>query len=62
VSFSNAARFAQPALINGSVGILFAPNGKLSRVLSVTIVNGRIIQADIIADPLRLRDLDLAVL
>jgi RNA polymerase sigma-70 factor (ECF subfamily) len=62
VTFSHAARFAQPALVNGSVGIVFAPTGKLSRVLSVTIVNGRIIQADIIADPLRLRDLDLAVL
>jgi RNA polymerase sigma-70 factor (ECF subfamily) len=62
VAFSNAIRYAQPALVNGTVGILFAPNGKLSRALSFTIVNGRILQADIIADPVRLRDLDLAVL
>ena len=62
VAFSRTARFAQPALVDGSVGIIFAPDGKLSRVLRFTIANGKIIQADIIAEPVRLRGLDLAVL
>lgn len=62
VAFSQMARFAQAALVDGSVGIVFAPDGKLSRVLRFTITNGKIAQADIIAEPERLRELDLAVL
>ena len=62
VAFSQMARFAQAALVDSSVGIIFAPDGKLSRVLRFTIANGKIAQADIIADPARLRELDLAVL
>lgn len=62
VAFSQAARFAQAALVNGSVGAVFALRGKLARVLSFTIANGKIVQADIIADPARLRELDLAIL
>jgi RNA polymerase sigma factor (sigma-70 family) len=62
IAFSQAVQFAQPALVNGSVGIVFAPRGKLSRVLSFTILNGKIADVEIIADPHRLRELDLAVL
>ena len=62
VAFSRAARFAQPALVDGSVGIVIAQHGKLSRVLRFTIANGKIVQAEIIAEPTRLRKLDLAVL
>jgi RNA polymerase sigma factor (sigma-70 family) len=62
IAFSQMTRFAQAALVDGSVGVVFAPDGKLSRVLRVTIAHGRIVQADIIAEPARLRDLDLAVL
>jgi RNA polymerase sigma-70 factor (ECF subfamily) len=62
VAFAQMARFAQAALVNGSVGIVFAAHGKLSRVLRFTITNGKIVQADIIAEPARLRELDLAVL
>jgi RNA polymerase sigma factor (sigma-70 family) len=62
VNFSQMARFAQAALVDGSVGIIFARDGSLSRVLRFTIANGKIVQADIIAEPARLRELDLAVL
>jgi RNA polymerase sigma factor (sigma-70 family) len=62
VAFSQSVRFAQPALVDGSVGIVFAPQGKLWRVLRFTFANRRIVQADIIAEPERLRELDLAVL
>lgn len=62
IAFSQALRFAQPALINGSVGIVFAPRGKLSRVLSFTILNGKIASVEIIADPARLGAVDLAIL
>ena len=62
VAYSQMVRLAQPALVDGSVGIVFAADGKLSRVLRFTIANGKIVQADIIAEPVRLRELNLAVL
>jgi RNA polymerase sigma-70 factor (ECF subfamily) len=62
VAFSHMAQCAQAALVDGSVGIVFAPHCKLSRVLCFTIAEGKIVQADIIAEPVRLRGLNLAVL
>ena len=41
---------------------LFAPGGKRFQVLNFTIDGGKIVQVDIIAEPERLRELDLAVL
>src|SRR5713226_3500922 len=35
------ARAAQPALVNGAVGVVVAPRGRLLMVLRFTIVNGR---------------------
>ncbi len=62
IAFSQYARFTQPALIDGSVGLIFAPGGRLIRVLKFTHANGRIANVKIIADPAHLRQLDLAVL
>jgi RNA polymerase sigma-70 factor (ECF subfamily) len=62
VAFSRLARFMQPAVINGSVGLVFAPNGKLARALTFTFANGKIIEVDIIAKPNELAKLDLAIL
>jgi RNA polymerase sigma factor (sigma-70 family) len=60
-AFSRFARFVQPALVNGSVGLVFAPGGKLSRALSFTFANGKIVRAEIITDRDRLQQLDLSV-
>jgi len=49
-------------LVDGVVGAVLAPQGKLSRVLRYTIKNGRIAKVDIIGDPARLRELDLSIL
>jgi RNA polymerase sigma factor (sigma-70 family) len=62
VNFSRLARFVQPALIDGNVGLVFAARGRLSRALICTIVNGKIAAVEIIAEPARLQQLDLAVL
>jgi len=56
------ARFAQAALVNGAVGIVVAPRGRLLMVLAFTIARGKIVEIDVVADPERLRQLDLAVL
>jgi RNA polymerase sigma-70 factor, ECF subfamily len=55
-------RFAQPALVNGAVGIVVAPRGRQLLVLAFRIAGGRIVEIDVVADPERLRQLDLAVL
>jgi RNA polymerase sigma-70 factor, ECF subfamily len=39
-----------------------APRGRLSITLSLTFVNGKITEIDVVADPERLAELDLAVL
>ncbi|MEU0371202.1 sigma-70 family RNA polymerase sigma factor [Streptomyces sp. NPDC006283] len=56
------ARFSQPALVNGAVGLVMAPRGRLFLALAFGFANGRITEIDVIADADRLRDLDLAVL
>lgn len=56
------ARAAQPALVNGAIGVIVAPRGKLLMVLDFTIADGKIVAIDAIADPERVRGLDLAVL
>jgi RNA polymerase sigma factor (sigma-70 family) len=60
--YSRAARFAQPALVNGTVGLVVAPRGQLLLALSLTIKGAKIAEIDVIADPPRLHHLDLAVL
>ncbi|MEP7188601.1 MAG: sigma-70 family RNA polymerase sigma factor [Roseiflexaceae bacterium] len=60
--FVGRARLAKPALVNGVVGIIVAPRGKLFMVLGLTITSGKIVAIDVIADPERLRQIDLAIL
>jgi hypothetical protein len=62
IAFSRGARFAQAALVDGAVGVVVAPRGRLFRVLRFTFVDGKISQVDVVADAERLRQLDLAVL
>lgn len=62
VAYAQFARFVQPMLVDGAVGLVLAPRGRVLRVLSFTMKEGKIAQVEVIADPLRLRELDLAVL
>jgi RNA polymerase sigma-70 factor (ECF subfamily) len=61
ITFSRMARFLEPALVNGSVGLVFAPRGRLLRALSFRIDGGKIVEAEIIAKPERLQQLELSV-
>jgi RNA polymerase sigma-70 factor (ECF subfamily) len=56
------ARAAQPVLVNGAVGVVVAPRGRLMMVLDFTIRHGKIVAIDAIANPERLAELELAVL
>ncbi|SCW82249.1 RNA polymerase sigma-70 factor, ECF subfamily [Paenibacillus tianmuensis] len=57
-----AHKAAQLALVNGQVGIIVAPQGKLLYVLKFTMNHGKITEVDLISDPERMSQLDLAVL
>jgi RNA polymerase sigma-70 factor (ECF subfamily) len=61
-TFASLARFARPALVNGAAGFVVAPRGRPIAVAGFTVVRGRIAEIDLLADPDRLRALDLAVL
>lgn len=62
VAFSHLARSVQPAIVDGTVGLVFVTKGRLTRALTFTIANGKISEAQIIAEPERLQQLDIAVL
>jgi RNA polymerase sigma-70 factor, ECF subfamily len=62
VALSRGLRFVQPALIDGSVGLILAPGGKLSRALTFTFTNAKVTRVEVIGDPARLRELDMVVL
>jgi RNA polymerase sigma-70 factor (ECF subfamily) len=54
--------FARPALVNGAAGIVAARGGRPVSVLGFTVTRGKIMEIDILADPERLSELDLAEL
>jgi RNA polymerase sigma-70 factor (ECF subfamily) len=62
IALAQGAVAARPALVNGAVGVVVAPHGRLFRVLSFTLKDGKIVAIDVIGDSERLRQLDLAVL
>jgi len=63
VAASVRAADSRLALVDGDVGIVFAPAGRLQVVLAFTVSAARRVTAiDVIADPERLRRLRLAVL
>lgn len=53
---------SQTALINGSVGVIVAPQGHLQYVLQYTIRQGRIAEIDLISNPVNISKLDLVPL
>lgn len=59
--FLGRAQGARPVLVNGAVGALVAPRGRLFLTFQITIKEGKIIGIDVIADPEHLRRLKLAL-
>jgi RNA polymerase sigma factor (sigma-70 family) len=62
LTFRRLARFGRPALVNGAAGIVVIQEGRPFSVLGFTVTGGKIVEIDVVADPERLRRLDLAVL
>jgi hypothetical protein len=62
VALAGRSRYAELALVNGRVGAIVAPRGRLLLALTFVIAEDRIIGYEVIADPARLTRLDLALL
>jgi RNA polymerase sigma factor (sigma-70 family) len=60
--FARLARFARPALVNGAAGFVVIPRDRPVAVAGFTVTGGKIVEIDLLADPARLRELDLTVL
>jgi RNA polymerase sigma-70 factor (ECF subfamily) len=63
LTFSRLVESARPVLVNGAAGIVSClPGGRPFSVMGFTVRRGKIVEIDILADPARLGQLDLAVL
>jgi hypothetical protein len=62
VPLAARSQLAELALVNGQVGVIVAPGGRLRFALSLTVEGDKITDYTVIADPERLSRLSLAVL
>ena len=53
------APLARPALVNGAAGLVVGEPGKPFAVFGITVADEKIVEIDLLADPARLRELDL---
>jgi RNA polymerase sigma factor (sigma-70 family) len=61
-AFAGRARTARRALIDGAPGAAWAPDGRPRAVFDFTIVDGRIVAVEVIADPVLLAQLEVTLL
>jgi RNA polymerase sigma-70 factor (ECF subfamily) len=59
-TFAGRARVAQPALVEGSPGLVWATAGRPKIAFAFTIVNGKIVAIELIGEAHRLEHVDLA--
>ena len=62
IMFNRLDLVIRPALVNGTPGTVTLREGRPFAVAGFTVRNRRIVEMDILADPERLRELDLTVL
>ncbi|VVJ24502.1 Putative RNA polymerase sigma factor [Amycolatopsis camponoti] len=60
--FGKRAHFAETALVDGAVGVVVAPRGRLVLALAVTVEGERVAAYEVIADPARLAALHVTLL
>jgi RNA polymerase sigma factor (sigma-70 family) len=58
--FAQLAALARPALVNGAAGFVVGHEGRPVSVAGFTVSDGKIAEIDLLADPARLRQLDLS--
>ncbi len=60
-TFKGRAQAARLALVNGAAGLVWSAGGRPRVVFQFTTTRGKIVAIDLVADPARLSQLDLAV-
>ena len=60
--FAVLAASARPAQVNGAAGFVVVRDGRTFAVAGFTVSGGRIVEIDLLADPDRLREIDLTIL
>jgi RNA polymerase sigma factor (sigma-70 family) len=60
-TFAGRARAAEPALVNGAAGLVWAPGGQPRVVFDIRIESDRIVAIELIADPQRIAAFDLVL-
>ena len=61
VAYGDLAQLTRPALVNGAVGVVVAPEGRLVRVLRFAIANGKITEIEVIGNPARFPEFDVSI-
>lgn len=51
IMFANPAAVLRPALVNGGAGVVVEVDGQPFAVMSFTVVDGRIVEIDVLSDP-----------
>ncbi len=62
LTYSRLGLLVQPALVNGAAGAVSTRDGEPFSVGGFTVRGGKIVEIDMLADPERLRQLDLTIL
>ncbi|HEY7105295.1 MAG TPA: sigma-70 family RNA polymerase sigma factor [Acidimicrobiia bacterium] len=60
LTFANPAAIMWPARVNGAAGVVITVRGRVLSVMGFTVVDGKIVAIDALADPERIAELDLA--
>jgi RNA polymerase sigma factor (sigma-70 family) len=61
-AYAELGLVSKPALVNGAAGVVATRDGQPFSVGAFTVRGGRIVEMDWLADPARLRELDLTIL
>lgn len=62
IIFTQIAEMTRPAIVNGAPGAVAISDGRPISLAAFTVARGKVVALDILADPDRLRDLDLTFL
>ena len=62
LAFAHRAPYGRPALVNGAAGVVVAAGARPIAVMGFTVRGDKIVEIDILADPERLRHVDLTAL
>jgi RNA polymerase sigma-70 factor (ECF subfamily) len=61
VAYGHLAQLTRPALLDGAIGVVVAPRGRLVRALRFIVASGRITEIEVIGNPARLGELDVSI-